>query len=151
MSKVGTTYSFKDLTGAFVSPAVPAPLVFGGQIGCDTIVVGNDTQHGVKEQSADGTVMPVFVAGDGGTISITCQQTSNVHKFLLGWLNILKTAAMNGDVSNWANSSAVMRNTLDGSAHEANGIMPNKIPDKSYASQGTKIVWTLECCNLVSL
>lgn len=151
MSKVGTTYSFKDLTGAFVSPAVGAPLVLGGQQGADSIVVSNDTQHGTKETAADGLVMPIFVAGDGGTVTITCQQTSFIHKYLLGWLNILKTAAMNDDVTNWANSSMLIRNTVDGSAHEINGILPNKIPDKTYAAQGTKITWTLECCNIVSL
>lgn len=150
MSQVGTTYSYKDTTGAIVSP-LAGTLVLGGQVGADTIVVVNDTQHGAKEQSADGLVMPVFVAGDGGVVTITCQQTSAVHKFFLSWLNLLKTAAMNGDISNWATTSLLLRNTLDGSAHEANGVMPNKIPDKSYAQQGTKIVWTLECCNLQSL
>lgn len=151
MSVVGTTYSYKDLSGAFDSPAVIAPLVFGGQVGCDTITVNNDTQHGVKDQAADGTVMPSFVAGDGGTVTIVCQQTSIVHKYLLAWLNILKTAAMNGDVSNWANSRMLLRNALDGTAHDVEGIMPNKIPDKSYAAQGQKITWTLEACNIISL
>lgn len=151
MSVVGTTYSYKDLSGAFISPAVGAPLVFGGQIGCDTIVVTNDTQHGSKQTAADGTVMPTFTPGDGGTVQITCQQTSIIHKYLLSWLNILKTQAMNGDVTNWANTRILLRNAVDGSAHNAEGVMPNKIPDKSYAAQGQNIVWTLEVCNLVSL
>lgn len=151
MSAVGTTYSYKDLSGAFDSPAVIAPLVFGGQVGCDTITVTNDTQHGTKDTAADGTVMPTFVAGDSGLVTIVCQQTSIVHHYLLAWLNILKTAAMNGDVSQWASGRMLLRNAVDGSAHDVEGIMPNKIPDKSYAAQGQKITWTLEACNIVSL
>ena len=142
MSAVGTTYSFKDLSGAFDNPLIALPLVFGGQVGCDTITVTNDTQHGTKETAADGTVMPSFVAGDSGTVTIVCLQTSIVHKYLLSWLNIVKTAAMNGDVSNWASGRMLLRNALDGSAHDVEGIMPNKIPDKSYA---------LEACNIVSV
>jgi hypothetical protein len=151
MSVIGTTYSYKDTAGAFDSPAVGAPLVFGGQIGADTITVTNDTQHGTKDTAADGTVMPSFVAGDSGVVTIVCQQTSIVHKYLLAWLNILKTAAMNGDVSNWANTRMLLRNTLDGTAHDIEGVMPNKIPDKSYAANGQKITWTLEACNIVSV
>jgi hypothetical protein len=150
MSVVGTTYSYKDLTGAMVCPLVPLPLIFGGQVGCDTITVGNDTTHGVKDTAADGTVMPSFVAGDSGTVQIVCQQTSIVHKYLLGWLNGLKTAAMNGDVSGWANTTMLLRNSLDGSGHEVNGIMPSKNPDKMYAAQGSKITWTLEACSIMS-
>lgn len=151
MSAVGTTYSYKDLSGAMDSPAVGIPLVFGGQIGCDTITVTNDTQHGTKDIAADGTIMPTFVAGDGGTVTIVCQQTSIVHKYLLAWLNVLKTQAMNGDVSNWANTRMLLRSAIDGSSHDVEGIMPNKIPDKSYAANGQKITWTLEACNIVSL
>lgn len=151
MSAVGTTYSYKDLSGALESPAVVAPLVFGGQIGCDTITVTNDTQHGTKDTAADGTVMPTFAAGDGGTVVIVCQQTSVVHQFLLAWLNVLKTQAMNGDVSNWANTRMLLRSAVGGSSHDVEGVMPNKIPDKSYAANGGKITWTLEACNIVSL
>lgn len=151
MSAIGTTYSYKDLSGAFIAPAVPLPLVFGGQIGCDTITVNNDTQHGTKDTAADGTVMPSFVAGDSGTVTIACQQTSFIHRYLLAWLNILKTEAMNGDSSNWANTRMLLVNSVDGSSHDVEGIMPNKIPDKSYAANGQKITWTLEACNIVSL
>lgn len=151
MSAIGTTYSYKDLSGAFTSPGVPAPLVFGGQIGMDSITITNDTEHGAKDVAADGLVMPSFVAGDGGVVTLVCQQTSLVHKYLLAWVNILKTAAMNGDLTNWANSSLLARNALDGSSHLVQGILPSKIADKSYQAQGQKITWTLYACNIVSL
>jgi len=150
-SSVGTTYSFKDLSGALESPAIGDPILFGGYNGIDQIVVTNDTQHGSKMVAADGTVMPVFTAGDGGTVQITCQQTSILHKALLVWLNVLKTQASNGDLSNWANSTMLLRNVVDGSSHLIQGLIPNKIPDKSYAAQGQNIVWTLEACSVTSL
>jgi hypothetical protein len=148
---VGTTYSFKDLSGAFVSPAVVLPFVFQGQVGLDSITITNSVEHGAIDIAADGLAMPSFIAGDNGNVVITCQQTSILHKYLLAWVNIVKTAAMNGDLTNWANSTLMIRNALDGSQHIVEGILPSKISDKSYQAQGQKISWTLYACNIVSL
>ena len=150
MSAIGTTYSFKDLAGAIVSPTA-GTLLFGGQIGVGSVTVTNATDHTAHDTASDGMVMPSFVAGDSGTIEIECQQTSQVHKFFVAWLNVLKTAAMNGDVSDWASTVGTFRNIVDGSQHQAFGISPQKIPDKSYAAQGGRVRWTLPVCNLTSL
>jgi hypothetical protein len=150
MSRVGTTYSFKDLAGAIVSP-VAGTLLFGGQIGVGSITVTNTTDHTAHDTAADGMVMPSFIAGDSGNIEIECQQTSEVHNFLVSWLNALKTAGMNGDVSNWASTVATFRNIVDGSQHQAFGISPQKIPDKSYAASGGRVRWMLPVCSLTSL
>jgi hypothetical protein len=150
MSVVGTTYSFKDLTGAIVS-AVAGTLIFGGQLGVGQMSFQNTTDHTAHDTAADGVVMPSFVAGDSGTIVIECQQTSLVHKFLLNWLNVLKTAAMNDDVSNWASTTGTFRNTLDGSVHQAIGISPMKAADKTYAANGGRVTWTLPVCSLTNL
>lgn len=151
MSAVGTTYSYKDLSGAFAAALMPTPLVFGGQIGAGQIVVTNATEHTSHDTAADGTVMPSAIAGDSGTVTIQCQQTSSIHHYLLTWLNNLKTAFMNGDVSNWAASSMLLRNTVDGSSHEVIGISPQKVPDKSYSAQGANITWTLPACSITNL
>lgn len=150
MSAIGTTYSFKDLAGAIVSP-VAGTLLFGGQLGVGSIVVTNATEHTSHDTAADGMVMPSMVPGDSGNIEIECQQTSQVHKFLLAWLNNLKTASMNGDVSNWASTIGTFRNIVDGSQHQAFGISPQKVPDKSYAAQGGRVRWVLPVCSLTSI
>lgn len=150
MAAIGTTYSFKDLSGAFTSPVAGA-FIFAGEIGQGKVVVTNTVEHGQMETAPDGTVMPIFLAGDNGVISIECQQTSAIHKFFLQWVNLLKTLANGGDVSNWATSSALFRNVVDGSSHTATGICPQKVPDKSYAANGTMITWMLLVANLVNL
>jgi hypothetical protein len=147
MAAIGTTYSFKDLSGAIVSP-IAGSLVFAGELGAGQVVFINDTEHGSLEKSADGQVMPVYEAGDGGRIEIECLQTSIVHKFLLAWFNTLNSAARNGDVSNWASTTGLFRNAVDGSVHEAYGVSPMKNPDKTYAEKGTKVRWTLLAANL---
>lgn len=150
MSQIGTTYSFKDLSGIIFSPAAGS-LVFEGQLGIGKIVVANATDHTAHDTAADGLVMPSFIPGDSGDITVECQQTSLVHKFFLAWLNTLKTLAMNGDVSNWATTSALFRNALDGSVHECNGISPMKAVDKTYSKQGENVTWKLMACNVVNL
>jgi hypothetical protein len=150
MSKIGTTYSFKDLSGIVSSP-IAGSFQFAGQVGVGKVVVANATDHTAHDTASDGTVMPSFIAGDSGDITIECQQTSLAHKFLLAWLNTLKTYAMNGDVSNWATTSALFRNTLDGSVHECTGISPMKSVDKTYSTQGEKVTWKLMACNVVNL
>ena len=150
MAAIGTTYSFKDLSGAFTSPVAGA-FIFSGEIGQGRVVVANTTEHGLMDTAPDGTVMPVYVAGDAGTISIECQQTSVIHKYLLGWFNIVNTLAKGGDVSNWATAAMLMRNLLDGSSHTGSGISPQKVPDKTYVTNGTNVTWMLLCANLVNL
>lgn len=150
MGAVGTTYSFKDLTGAIVSP-IAGTLLLGGQLGTGKVTFTNTTDHTQHDTAADGVVMPSFVAGDSGVISIECQQTSFVHKFLLNWLNIHKTAAMNDDVSNWAATTGSFRNIVDGSTHVGLGISPMKVPDKTYAETGGRVVWSLPVCSLTNL
>lgn len=150
MAAIGTTYSFKDLSGAFTSPVAGA-FIFSGEIGQGRVVVANTTEHGQMDTAPDGTVMPVYVAGDAGTITIECQQTSVIHKFLLNWFNIVNTLAKGGDVSNWATASALLRNLVDGSSHTATGISPQKVPDKTYVTNGTNITWMLLVANLLNL
>jgi hypothetical protein len=53
---IGTTYSFKDLSGAFTSP-VAGSFIFSGEIGQGRVVVANTTEHGLMDTAPDGTVM----------------------------------------------------------------------------------------------
>jgi hypothetical protein len=125
-----TTYSFKDLSGAMTSILAGA-FPFAGQLGMGRITVEYTTDHGALETAADGTVLPAFIAGRAGRITIEVQQTSVFHKYLLIWHNLHVLRASNGDISQWASSAILLRNTLDGSSHEALGVIPLKIPDKA--------------------
>lgn len=150
MAAIGTTYSFKDLSGAFTSPVAGA-LIFAGEIGQGRVLVTNTTEHGLMDTAPDGTVMPVYVAGDAGIVTIECQQTSFVHHYLLTWFNIVNTLAKGGDVSNWATGAMLLRNLVDGASHTATGVSPQKVPDKTYTTNGTNVVWSMLCANLINL
>lgn len=144
-----TTYSFKDSSGAFTHPTAGA-FPFAGQIGMNQLHVAMTTEKTTHDLAADGTVMPSFISGDNGSVAIEVQQTSLLHQFLLAWYNLIKTAADNGDVSQWATAAIVIRNSVDGSMHVCTGVSPSKIPDKVYAAQGQKLTWTLMCASVQS-
>ena len=148
-SGIGTIYSFKDLSGAMSSPLAGA-FAFAGEIGAGKIVVENTTDHGVMTTTADGTVVPGFVAGASGRVTIEVQQTSVFHKFLLYWHNLHVQAATGGDVSMWAKSSLLLRNSVDGSSHVVTGLTPTKVPPKSYDAQPGNLTWELLAANIVN-
>src|SRR5579872_3173443 len=110
-----------------------------------------NTERTVHDVASDGTVMVSYVAGDNGQVNVEVQQTSDLHAFLLGWFNTLKTLADGGDVSNWATAAFTIRNSVDGSTHIATGVSPSKPPDKVYTAQGQHLVWTLHCADLQSV
>ena len=147
---MATTYSFKDLTGAFVHPLVGSYILAGGNIGLGQVTIAMTQDRTSQDVAADGSVMVSYLPGDNGTISFEVQQTSDLHNFLLNWWNACKTAADLGDVLNWAAGAVSLRNLLDGSLHTATGISPGKRPDKVYAAQGGKITWVLPAARIIN-
>lgn len=145
-----TTYSFKDLTGAFVHPFVGSYILGGGNVGLGSVTISMTTDRTVQDVAADGSIMVSYIAGDNGMVSIEVQQTSDLHNFLLNWFNACKTAADLGDVTLWAAGTLSFRNVLDGSFHTITGISPGKVPDKVYQAQGQKITWTLPAARVIS-
>lgn len=145
-----TTYSFKDLTGAFVHPLVGSYILGGGNIGLGQLTIAMTQDRTVQDVASDGSVMVSYMPGDNGTISVEVQQTSDLHNFLLNWFNACKTAADLGDVFNWAAAAISIRNIIDGSTHTAIGVSPGKMPDKTYTAQGGKITWTLPAAKIIN-
>lgn len=143
------TYSFRNLTGAFAHSLAGA-YTFSGNQGVGTVTVHMATQKSQQAVSADGTVQTSFVAGDNGTITIECQQTSDFHAFLLDWYNDVKTAAKDGDASEWASGYMLLRDTLNDATHVCSGISPQQLPDKPYAAQGGNVTWTLQAADIQS-
>jgi hypothetical protein len=150
-AKGQSTYSFKDTTGAFVSPLAGTLQIAGGKIGAGKFEIENSTTRSEQDTASDGAVMVSYIAGDAGSFQIEVQQTSIIHKFLLAAFNLHKTAADAGDVSNWASSDLFLRNILDGSQHVLNGISFTKIPTKTYAGRGGMLTWVLMAANSTQL
>ena len=152
MSAQAPTYSFKDTTGSLTNPVLgSSPIVFAGEIGAGEFVIVMDTERTAHETSADSTVMPSYVAGDAGRITIRMLQTSFLHGALLTLYNILKSEADAGNSSNWAASQLSLRNIVTQLQHICSGLSFSKIPDYPYAAQGQYVTWTLMACNIVNL
>ncbi len=140
-----TTYSFLDLSGALVHPSLGA-YIFTGQ-GVGQVSVAMATERTTHNVGADGVVMVSKVAGHSGQIQIQCQQTSNVHKWLLAAENALYIA----NTDEWASITATLRNTSDGTSHVVTGMSFGKVPDKVYQAEGQMVTWTLFAANIQSL
>ena len=140
-----TTYSFLDLSGAIAHPGVGAYTFTGEGIG--SVVVAMATDKTVHDVAADGSVMISKIAGNNGSISVSCQQTSNIHKWLMAWYNYLMIA----DTDEWAQMSILLRNTSDGTSHIASGVSPSKVPDKSYQAKGQMVQWLLMAADIQSV
>ena len=139
------TYSFLDLSGALVHPDLGA-YIFTGQ-GTGQVTVTMDTERSAHSVAADGTIMVSKIAGHNGKIQIQCQQTSNVHKWLLAAENALYIA----DTDAWAEMSASLRNTSDGTSHIIAGMSFGKVPDKVYQAEGQMVTWTLWAANIQNI
>jgi hypothetical protein len=140
-----TTYSFLDLSGVVAHPGVGA-FTFTGE-GVGSVSVAMAAEKTAHDLAADGSVMVSKIPGNNGSISISCQQTSNIHKWLLAWYNYLMLA----DTDKWAQTSALLRNTADGTSHLITGISPQKVPDKSYQAQGQQVQWVLMAADIQSV
>lgn len=132
-----TTYSFLDLAGAIAHPAFLPFQLTGEGSGDISITMANEKT--VHDLANDGSVMVSKIAGKNGTVSIACQQTSPVHKYLLKLYNFLEEAP----VSAWAGIAIAFRNVNDGSSHALIGVSFAKKADKAYAQHGGKVSWSL--------
>ena len=140
-----TTYSFLDLSGAIVHPFY-GTFQFVGE-GMGSVSVKMQETKTVHDIAADGSVMISKIAGNNGSLDLKVQQTSALHKFLLGLYNYLLIA----DTIQWAQITILLRNTSDGSSHVATGVSFSKKADKDYTKQGGQVDWSLMAADIQSL
>lgn len=140
-----TTYSFLDLAGAIGHPGIGYYNFTGEGVG--EIGITMSTEKTAHDVAADGSVMVTKVAGKNGQIQIKCQQTSNIHKWLLAWYNYLEVAP----VGEWAQTAATLRNSSDGTSHVITGMSPQKVADKTYQAHGQQVTWTLMAAEINSV
>lgn len=151
MSQQLTTYSGRDANFTLNSPltgTIQASGVAGqgiAQISIEMTVIQTTIQVGM-----DGSTVPSAVPGDQGVCEVQVWQTSAIHKQLLQWYNALKSARDNGDVSQWAASTLLVMNIVDGTQHQFNGVAPERVPNKVYAEQAGRISWRFLGCNVAN-
>lgn len=148
---VGNTYSFKGLTGVITNPVVGITIqLTGGNLGAGKIDISMSTTRTEHDVAADGTVMPSYIAGDNGVVTITVQETSSLHTQLLALYNACLSAANSSNVSAWAATALSFRFTPDNSVHTITGASFEKFPDKPYQAKGAQIDWKLMAANIIN-
>ncbi|RXI46090.1 DUF3277 domain-containing protein [Clostridium tetani] len=131
------TYSFEDVTCSFQHQGVGAASSTGAGLGSISIAMANDkTAHDV---AADGIVMISKIAGKNGTISITMQQVSELHKYLLRWYNYIDIA----NTSEFAKMVVSIKSNNLGDTTTCTGVSPQKLADRPYQAQGQQVTWNL--------
>jgi hypothetical protein len=128
----------------FYHPQVGKGDLSGEGIGSITIsMAGDRTSHDV---AADAAIMISKIGGNNGTIALSIQQKSPIHKMLLGWWNYIKDA--NTPSSEYALATITIRTTEDSSGNTGEeitctGVSPQKAADKPFQAQGQQVVWNL--------
>lgn len=136
------TYSFEDVTCSFEHPGVGAASSTGAGIGSISIAMANDkTAHDV---AADGAVMISKLAGKNGTVAISVQQTSQLHKYFMKWYNYVDTAP----ASEWASMTITIKSNNLGDSSVCVGVSPQKLADRPYQAQGQQVTWNLMCAEI---
>ncbi len=132
-----STYSFQDVTCSFQHPAVGAKSSTGAGIGTISIAMASDRTH--HEAAADGKIMVSKLIARNGTIAITMQQTSELHKYLIKWYNYIDIA----EPSQWALMTLTINSKNLGDTTSCTGVSPQKLADRPYQAQGQNITWNL--------
>jgi hypothetical protein len=140
------TYSFKDVIGVILHPTLaPAGYQFNGQ-GAGEIGVSMLNERTVHEPAADGVVMISKIEVHNGTVSVHCNQNSELNNFLQGLYNGLDVA----DASEWALTTIYIRSIATGMTHTCTGVSPQKDPDKVYRKQGDMVTWVFMAASIVT-
>jgi hypothetical protein len=132
-----TVYSFLDLSGVIYHPLVGNYSFIGQGVGQIRIELDNDmTFH---EFNVDGSVIIGRIPLYSGKVTIDCQQSSNIHKWLMSAYQTIKMA----ESKEWARMSCLIRRVSDGYEDRITGMSFETIPPKVYQAEGQMVSWVL--------
>lgn len=134
---MNTTYSFQDISCVISHPAVGQHVVTGS--GAKTIALSRTNDMSSHDLAADGSVMVSKMASPNGTVTITAQQTSDLHDYLVKLSNYVKTAPS----GEFASATIVIRSAEMKRQHTCKGVSIQKQPDQTYEASGGTIAWAL--------
>jgi len=101
----------------------------------------DNTQHDV---AADGSVLVSKILSKNGTMQLAIQQTSEAQNWLKKWYNYLMVAP----TSEWARTSAVLKNPSGNETFNMHGVSPQKRPDASFQATGQQVTWNFLCAEI---
>ena len=140
-----TTYSFSDVDFIFSHPAVGLKQLSGEGVGAIRITMSTDKS--THDVAADGSIMVSKVAGNNAQIEIETQQTSDLHKWLLLYYNLVLVSP----AAIWAAAQIIVRDKVGGETITALDVSPLKKADKSYEAQGQRVNWQFLSANCQSV
>ncbi|HEY3987941.1 MAG TPA: phage protein [Acidobacteriaceae bacterium] len=142
-------YSFASIQLSFTH-ALAGNFLWNGEQANGGVTIAPLTDHTDQETTPDGAVITNFIPGDSAAFTVTTQQISALHAFLIGWHNACVTAAKLGDLSDYNTAAAIVRDPISGRTHTMQGIAPSKIPDTPYNPKAQMLSWVLKVSNLVT-
>lgn len=131
------TYSFQDVN-LNISHPLAGQYVANAE-GTGSIVFAMTAERTVHDVAADGEVMVSKIKAKNGTVAISIQQTSPLHKWLLKLFNRLSSDATHSQ--DWAAIKIVLRSTNMGELITSTGVAFQKQPDRVYKAQGEQVTW----------
>lgn len=134
-----TTYSFDNIYAAISHPSTGNFDIRYTGVGDLTISwITERTSHDI---SADGSTFILKNDGNNGFVSMSVQQTSELHRWLLQLAGYLMTRS--NDPSIWAEINMTIQDKNTSSTYQCTGGSFVKIPDLSYQAQGQRPTWIL--------
>ena len=138
------TYSFQDVNITISHPLAGQYIASGEGTGSIGFNMTNDRT--VHDVAADGSVMVSKIEARNGSVPISIQQTSPMHKWLLKLFNLL--SAKSTSPKDWANIKIVMRAPNMGDLITATGVSFQKQPDRAFKAQGEQVTWNLMAADI---
>jgi hypothetical protein len=133
-----STYSFLDLSGVIAHPTVGSYIFTGQGIGQINISMnGEKTFH---EIDIYGNVIIGKSPTGGGSLSISCQQTSNIYQWLSSTYLFIVNSTVQAD---WAKMGAILRSISGRERFTFKGLTFNNYPEMQYGSDGGMVTWKL--------
>lgn len=130
-----TVYSFADVSLVLSHPSV-GKLTLNGQ-GLGSVAFSRGSDNTAHDVAADGSVMVSKVVTKNGSMSVAIQQTSEAQVWLKKWYQYLITAPS----SEYAKTTAVLKNPSLNEVFNMSGVCPQKRPDVTYGQTGQQVTW----------
>ena len=108
--------------------------------GVGKIVVSRSGDLSSHTTTADGYVVVNRLKSVNGTITIEVPQNSQADEYLRRWTSYLLNAESSAD---FAASTLTIRDTAGGLTITADGVTPQKIPDRAWDRTATNLTYTL--------
>lgn len=154
-----SVYSFKSIVAEIATLNGKKFAINSGvntSVGIGSIAISMANDITIHDIGVDGGIIIWPVAVYNGTVVITVQQTSALHDFLLSWYSDITMMLKSNNALGaqyWAGNSMVIHDltgTVTSNIHIITGISPQRIPDRTYTTQGTNVIWNLMAGNIES-